>query len=111
MAIHFKTLEPKKLLATYKKFIDEGNVKTWSYDRDGDFTHTAEQWIRKAWLRPKIIEGQELTFYILTPLDSKMSSTVYAIYHGRMIESFLSHCDSLFKEGVASSLPESGDVV
>jgi hypothetical protein len=111
MALHFKTETPKKLLATYKKAVDDGHITTWSYDKDGDFTHTAEQWIRKAWLRPKIKEGTELVFHILTPQEVKLSSAVYAIYHGRFIESMLRHCDKLFVDGYASAMPEDGDVI
>ncbi len=37
MALHFKTDDPKKLLSAYKKAIDDGHIKTWSYDQDGDF--------------------------------------------------------------------------
>ena len=111
MAIHFDTKTPKKLLAAYKKAVDDGHVKTWSYDKDGDFTHTAEQWSRKAWLRPKIQEGTALVFYILTPQDTSLSSIDYAVYHGRFIESVLNHCDKLFDQARASSMPEEGDVV
>jgi hypothetical protein len=111
MALHFATKTPRKLLAAYKKAIDDGHVKTWSYDKDGDFTHTADQWIRKAWLRPKVIEGAELVFYILSPKETKISTALYAIYHGRFVESMLRHCDSLFSRATASSMPESGDVV
>lgn len=111
MALHFKTKTPKKLLATFKKAIDDGHVATWSYDKDGDFTHTAEQWLRKAWFRPKIKEGTELVLYILTPKETRLSSLIYAIYHGRFIESMLRHCDNLFVEGCASAMPEEGDIV
>lgn len=111
MAIHFTTKTPKRLLAAYKKAIDDGRVTTWAYDADGDFTHTAEQWNRKAWLRPKIQEGTALTLYILAPTDTKLSSVIYAIYHGRFIESMLRHCDDLFDEGSATSLPSPGDLV
>lgn len=111
MALHFKTATPKKLLATYKKSIDDGHVRTWSYDDDGDFTHTADQWLCKAWLRPKIIEGEELVLYILSPKETDLDSSIYAVYHGRFMESLLRHCDKLFREGYASAMPESGDVV
>lgn len=111
MAIHIKTKTPKKLLAAYKKAVDDGHVDTWSYDSDGDFTHTAKQWIRQAWLRPKIVEGTELIFYVLAPKETKLSGAVYAIYHGRFIESMLTHCDTLFSEAHATALPESGDVI
>ncbi len=111
MAVHFKTSTPKKLLATYKKLVDEGRVQTWSYDNDGDFTHTADQWTKKAWLRPKVTEGKELVFYVLAPRDTNLASAVYAVYHGRFIESLLRHCDKLFEEAYASAMPEDGDVV
>jgi hypothetical protein len=110
LAVHFRTNDPAKLLAAYKKVIDDGHVTTWSYDKDGDFTHTAEQWIRKAWLTPSISQG-ELVFYILGPKEVQITTTVYAIYHGRFIESMLRHCDSLFTSGTASSLPEVGDII
>ena len=111
MAVHLKTKTPKKLLAAYKKAIDDGRVETWSYDRDGDFTHTAEQWSNRAWLRPKIKEREELVLHILAPRETELSSEIYAIYHGRFIESMLNHCDVLFIDGRASALPEPGDVV
>jgi len=86
-------------------------VTTWAYDSDGDFTHTAEQWRNKAWLRPKIKEGEQLELFIVKPKEERISSAVYAIYHGRFIESILRHCDKLFNEGLATALPEGNDVV
>lgn len=111
MAIHFRTGTPKKLLAAFKKAIDEGKVVTWSYDPDGDFTHTAQQWKGLAWLRPRIKEGEDLIVTIVKPQNSKISSEVYAIYHGRFIESMLVHCDDLFKEAAATAYPADGDLV
>jgi hypothetical protein len=111
MAIHFKTSTPKKLLATYKKAIDDGHVTTWSYDGDGDFTHTAKRWSEKAWLRPKIKPREELILYILAPRETELDSAVYAAYHGRFVESMLRHCDTLFVDGRASAMPEQGDIV
>jgi len=111
MAVHFKTSTPKKLLATFKKAIDEGSVVTWGYDSDGDFTHTAQQWKSKAWLRPKILEGKELILTIVKPQNAKVSSEVYAVYHGRFIESMLVHCDSLFTDAIATAFPADGDIV
>lgn len=111
MALHFKTATPNKLLNAYRKAIDDGHVSTWSYDKDGDFTHTAEQWNRKAWLRPRVHAETELVLNILTPKETKLSSVVYAVYHGRFIESMLRHCDSLFDLGYASAMPEDGDIL
>lgn len=111
MAIHFETRTPKRLLRTYKEMIDKGEVKTWSYDDDGDFTHTAQQWIRQAWLRPKVIEQSRLTFFILAPSDTEMEVATYGVYHGRFVESMLSHCDKLFSSVSVSAQPEVGDVI
>jgi hypothetical protein len=111
MAIYFETGTPKKLLAAYKKAIDDGHVTTWSYDSDGDFTHTADQWNKKAWLRPKVEEGTRLAFHIIKPTESTVSTAIYAIYHGRFIESMLRHCDELFVAGQATASPEDDDVI
>jgi hypothetical protein len=108
MAIFLKTSDPEALLKDFKKKIDSGAIETWSYDQDGDFTHTPPQWKHKAWLQPKI-EGGELVFTILHPKDTKISTLVYALYHGRFIEAMLNHCDSLFTESSASAYPSRGD--
>lgn len=110
MAVRFQTTTPKKLLLAYKAAIDAGQVKTWSYDAEGDFTHSAQQWTGKAWLRPKVFVKQELVFYILSPREVELTSAVYAVYHGRFVESVVHHCDSLFSEARVSAMPESGDV-
>lgn len=110
MALYFETDQPSELLARYKAAVDDGQVRTWAYDDEGDFTHTAEQWKNSAWFRPKVLLGR-LAFYILTPKDTVLSSAIYAIYHGRLCESFLRHCDSSFSNSIATSLPEGSDVI
>ena len=104
MSISFKTNDPRGLLAAFKKAIDDRHVVTWTYDRDGDFTHATEQWRNKAWLRPKFGVG-ELRFGILGPnSQNRMSKEVYAIFHGRFIESMLAHLDALFSSAAATAL-------
>lgn len=110
MALYFKTENPKGLLDTYKKAIDGGKVDTWKYDGDGDFSHTPDQWYLQAWLRPRL-ELNQLTFYILKRKDVKLSAATYAVYHGRLAESLLRHCDSLFSSCEITAMPASGDVV
>jgi hypothetical protein len=110
MAIYFITDTPNKLLAAFKKGIDDGHVVTWSYDGDGDFTHTAQQWKGLAWLHPTV-EGQRLVMNIMPPKSSKISTEVYAIYHGRFIESMLAHCDKLFTTGQATAMAQTGDTI
>jgi hypothetical protein len=111
MAIHFETKTPNKLLKAFKKAIDDGHVVTWSYDKDGDFTHTPDQWANQAWLRPTVTPETRLTLFIVAPIDTTISSEAYAVYHGRFIEAMLVHCDSLFIESRASSMPTDDDKV
>jgi hypothetical protein len=111
MAIYFETKTPNKLLKTFKKAIDDGHVVTWSCDGDGDFTHTPDQWAHQAWLRPAVTTGKQLSFSILAPTDSKVSSEAYAVYHGRFIESMLAHCDTLFTDARATAMPAGDDKV
>lgn len=108
MAIHIITDRPDELRAHIRKLIDDGKIKTWSYDADGDFTHTADQWRYKAWLRPKARPG-ELLLVILSPKGKVMTKAVYGVYHGRFIETVLTHADTMCKSARASALGEPED--
>lgn len=110
MAIYFRANNPKELLDSFKKAIDDGVVATWFYDKDGDFTHSTEQWKNLAWLRPRV-ENDNLIFSIINPKGQTISTIIYAIYHGRFIESMLSHCDSQFINVEATSMPSDKDSV
>jgi hypothetical protein len=110
MSITFNTTDPRGLLAAFKKAIDDRHVVTWTYDRDGDFTHATEQWKNKAWMRPKVANG-ELRFGIVKRNNQDMSREVYAIYHGRFIESMLAHFDKRFAYSFATAIPNSDDLV
>lgn len=108
MAIHIKTNNPEKLLKEIKRKIDENTIVTWSYDDDGDFTHTPDQWKDKAWFRASVKSG-ELVMNILGQKSAVMKSSTYAVFHGRFVEAVLHHCDQLFTMANTSALPESGD--
>lgn len=111
MAIFFKTKTPNKLLKAFKQAIDDGHIVTWSYDSEGDFTHTTEQWKNRAWLKPKVQAETALKMVVVKPKDKTITSEVYAIYHGRFIEAMLRHCDELFSRAEATALPDSEDNV
>lgn len=110
MAVTITTSSPQSLLAGIKLSIDQGHIVTWSYDSDGDFIHTAEQWKYKAWLRP-IVKTGNLTFGIIPPRSVAISREVYAIYHGRFIEMLLVHFDEKFSAAIASAMPTNDDDV
>ncbi len=110
MAVRFETNNPQELLDRWKRLIDDGKIETWSYDKDGDFTHKVQQWQNRAWLRPSVGSGQ-LSFYIVPPKATTISKTVYAVYHGRFIETVLTHCDEVFSKAVATAMPEGKDKI
>lgn len=110
MAIIVTTANSSKLLADIKLAIDKGTVATWTYDSDGDFTHSADQWKHRAWLRPTI-SSEGIVFKILTPKETTMTGVVYGIFHGRFIEMLLTHFDLSFSQVVATALPSRGDII
>jgi hypothetical protein len=111
MAVIISTENPQELLTAIKQAIKQNRITTWSYDTDGDFTHTAEQWKNKAWLSPRVEDDGRLILNILTPRATALSSTIYAIYHGRFIEMVLSHFDQKSTRASATALPTGNDSV
>ena len=110
MAIRVTTAQPSSLLAAVKKAIDERKVDTWSYDSDGDFTHTPSQWAKKAWLRPRV-QSSGLILNILNPKGVSLSKEIYGVYHGRFIEMLLAHFDDKFTDAEATAAVAVGDIV
>jgi hypothetical protein len=109
MSISFDTTNPTGLLAAFKKAIKDGHVVTWSCDSDGDFTHTPPQWNKKAYLRPVVLNGSLMMKFI--GHKSTVTWEVYAVYHGRFIESMIVHCNQLFTTGAATAKPSSDDTI
>ena len=110
MALEFTTGNPRNLLTAFKNAIDQGHVVTWSYDKDGDFTHTATQWKNQAWMRPKVVPGG-LRFMIVAPNGKGVTWEVYGIYHGRLAESVIIHCHELFATVMGTAEPAGDDKI
>ena len=108
MSIRVSANNPSDLVTKLKELIDRKRIKTWSYDDKGYFTHTAEQWIHRAWFTPTVLTS-EVVFNILGVTDVTMTKVVYAVYHGRFIETLLSHLDTQMLSCSASSLPDEED--
>lgn len=106
--IRFVTTNAPALLKAVKAAIDAGHIETWSYDGDGDFTHTPPQWRSRAWLRPAI-KADALEFGLLKPQGAVITREIYAIYHGRFVEMMLVHFDDRFDSAIASALTRSPD--
>jgi hypothetical protein len=96
MALTIKTDNPTGLLAAIKKGIDNNEIITWSYDDDGDFTHTPEQWKKKAWLRPKFENSDELKFITISPKNVTLTKEIIGIYYGRFAEMLIAHFSTKF---------------
>ncbi|HVV43187.1 MAG TPA: hypothetical protein VHC94_19225 [Nitrobacter sp.] len=103
MALHFQTDDPAGLLAEFRRLIDAGHIDTWQYDDAGDFTHTPDQWRFKAWMKP-YVGPDVLSFGIIAKKSEPMKVPVYGVYHGRLMESFLNHCDQRFRNVVSTAL-------
>jgi hypothetical protein len=110
MAVLFKTNTPQALLNDFKKKIDEGHVVTWSYDQNGDFTHTPDQWRYVAWMRPSIDLGG-LRFNIVGNAKKVTTWADYGVYHGRLVESVVTHCNGLVTEASVTSRATNADII
>ena len=108
MAVRAFTDNPEALLTAIKKAVASGTITTWEIDADGDLTHTSKQWAKKAWMRPKVLDDR-LLFNIVAAKGVTMSKTVYGIYHGRLIQTLLTHFDAMMKTVSATASGTTGD--
>lgn len=92
MAIFVETENPNGLISKIKKAIDNKAIVTWTYDKDGDFTHNVDQWRNCGWIHA-IVEVNRIVFSVLCRRDRNMSVSEYAVYHGRFVEMLLTHFD------------------
>jgi hypothetical protein len=106
MALYISADKPQNLLAAFKKAVDDGHIVTWTYKKNGDFVHTPEQWKNKAVMRPSTSEAM-LQFGIVGR-EGVVTWPVYGVYHGRLIEEFLSHFSNQMKTATATAQPVSG---
>lgn len=97
----FYSSRPQALLNAFKKAIADGDITTWEEDSDGDFTHKASQWARRAWLRPSVQSGTSLTFDILFADGEQEKQLVYSYYQGHVILAFLTHFHTQLTEARA----------
>lgn len=110
MSVYVKTVNPKKLVADINEKINNSHIETWSVDKDGDYTHTAQQWRFHAWMHP-IVEDGRVVFAIWGRTSEDLSVVDYAIYHGRFVEMLLVHFDQQCEQIEISSLASTYDNV
>lgn len=107
--ITFQTQNPYALLSSLREGIRGGRIVTWA-EQDGYLTHSPSQWAKRAWLLPSVGTGV-LRFAIIKPKNQGITKEVYAVYHGRFLETMLAHFDSEFSDGYASAMPTALDRV
>ena len=117
MAIDLHTQKPKELLDAFDARIaqkeEKGKITTWERVVANSkiyYTHKAENWHKKAYFFPSVSAGK-LTFNIVRPAEGKVTTLVYAYYHGHLTETFLNHFDQSFSQAVSTALPTSSDDV
>ena len=101
MAVIVLTTSPKALWSSIQTAITQGRIETWQFDSDGDLSHTPPQWINKAWFRPSV-QNDKLAFALWGVKGTAMTKVVYGVYHGRWIESLLTHFDTQFPQVYAT---------
>ena len=110
MSLIVSTPDPAILLKAFKDKIDQGRVRSWSYDADSDFTLTHPDWKDLAWMRPNLMSDR-IVFNFLATQDQPTSREMYALFHSRLIETLLASLDTLFESARMSSQPVPGDVI
>lgn len=90
MAIIITTNSNKNIVKDIKTKIDQGEIDTWQYDSDGDFTHASEQWGARAWFRVHLNDSN-ISFTIIGRKQAKLTIEEYSVYHGRFSSMLMAH--------------------
>lgn len=98
--LHINTkTSPSWIIADIREKIKAKLVDTWICDEDGDFTHSPDQWVYHAWLRPEAKDGDnKLSFWFLGNNKETMTKRMYGIYHGRFMEMLLTYYDDFIDD-------------
>lgn len=98
MAILLEVDDPQALVDAIYSDINDESIDTWKYNEKRGFTHSAKQWINKAWLNPVLFNHPNNKMYNLcfrfvpsTTYDKKEYQELYGIYHGRFSEMLIVH--------------------
>lgn len=97
MIIHLKVISNNNatnLLKSIKVQIDKGRIVTWKYDKEDDFTHSADQWEEKAWIYPTIVSNQETHWKLKKPEGKNLDIVVRSVYLGRFSEMLINHFEN-----------------
>lgn len=94
MAIFIKVSNPQDLLNDIRRSIDNGYIKEWSCDGDGDFTSTKEGIQNEAWFHPYTSIDKFLVFGIVGRKNVNISKALFSIYHSLFVNTLLANYSS-----------------
>lgn len=95
MRVEIQTTRPKSLLQKVYEAINDGSIRTWAVDKDGDLTHLAARWANRAWLRPKVSDGN-LVFELVSNTKPPTTLEEAAYYVGHFTETMVTHFSAEF---------------
>jgi hypothetical protein len=113
MAVIVATQKGRELWNAIVEGIDDGSIRTWAFDNSRKYlTHigSGDQWKNRAFMKPSL-STDRLIFNIIMPRNENVTTEVYAIYHGRLIEMILAHFDKLFSSAQATAFPTTEDLI
>ena len=99
--LKLKNKTPNQIIESINSLIDNGSIRVWEIDLEGDYTHSSTQWNKRGWFRsylPKEDDEWSLKFGIIGNKHEEMTRALYGIYHGRFAEMLLTYFDSDIEE-------------
>lgn len=108
----YTNIEAKELPTKIQDKIESIPNFPWSIDSSGDFVYRKLPWKFQAWMRVKLQrESKKIVFGIVGRKDKMLTTTEYAIYHGRFAEMLLYTCDKYIEKIEISSLATKDDSI
>lgn len=89
MAVILDIEQPDDFLGEIKRMILNGQIDSWRFDGDGDFTCLSFNMENKAWFHPYFVSEKELIFGILGRKNVLMTMSEYSTYHSFMVNTIL----------------------
>jgi hypothetical protein len=108
MAIYFYSDDPQALLDAFDEAIEDGTIVNWEIDEDGDYTHVADPWSKRAWFASSIGDNC-LAFSIVPDLSEVVPRSIFAFYQADLIETFVNHLHEQFTNVMATPDPDGDD--
>ena len=111
--LKLKNINANDIIDEIYHLINDGTIRVWEYDSEGDFTHSSSQWNKLSWFRHYISnEGDnwDLKFGIIGNKNFEMSRALYGIYHGRFAEMLLTYFDNYIERFIITPMKDEKDL-